>query len=615
MKRTVMSVAIAAILMTASGCVEQRQMGEAEQTDEVRDVSSQSVVMQPVVLPAVAPTEQQASQPASMNSVREERDQASAVSADMKTAIKAVPATLNATRQKSYAAESHIVGSLQPSLLPGYNMVDRENYAHYDDGGVFKVVDEPVSTFSIDVDSGSYANVRRLLNEGRLPPMDAVRAEELINYFDYQYPLADEDGEHSQQPFTVTTEVGPSPWNQQTRLLHIGIRGVDVAASETPPANLVFLVDVSGSMQSPDKIELLKSALKLLVAELNANDRISLVVYAGASGVVLEPVAGNMQAKIMNAIDSLAAGGSTNGGEGIRLAYRMARQAFIEGGINRILLATDGDFNVGTVNFDQLIDLVERERKSGVSLTTLGFGGGNYNDHLMEQLADAGNGNHAYIDTLNEARKVLVEQRQSTLNTIASDVKIQIEFNPDVVSEYRLIGYENRQLEREDFNNDSVDAGEIGAGHTVTALYEVSFVDDAGQRIDPLRYGRPASSRSGAGNDNVLANKDELAFLKIRYKTPGENRSELISKAIPVDMVTEDIAATTDRYRFSAAVAGFAQLLRGGRYLEGYTFTDVLELARDARGDDRFGYRGEFVSMVALAGSLDRVAQRSVSVQ
>jgi len=368
------------------------------------------------------------------------------------------------------ANESQAYIGVAPNIRMPSEPLDRENYKHYKSNPVKLVAEEPVSTFSIDVDTGSYANVRRMLNAGRLPPQDAVRIEEMINYFSYNYRTPD----NLKRPFAVTTEIAPAPWDKGKHLLHIGIKGYEVDRASLPASNLVFLVDVSGSMRSPNKIGLLKSALKMLSRQLSSKDRISLVVYAGASGVVLEPTPGNQHGKIAAALDALQAGGSTNGGAGIRLAYAMAEQAFIKGGVNRVILATDGDFNVGTVNFEALTDLVEEKRKSGIALTTLGFGSGNYNDHLMEQLADKGNGNYAYIDTINEARKVLVDEMGATLLTIAKDVKIQIEFNPTVVSEYRLIGYENRMLNREDFNNDQVDAGEIGAGLLKTFAVTIS---------------------------------------------------------------------------------------------------------------------------------------------
>jgi len=481
--------------------------------------------------------------------------------------------------------------SLQRLRKPG-EPLNRENYAHYDDNSVKLVAEAPVSTFSIDVDTGAYSNVRRMLNNGQLPVEDAVRVEELVNYFSYDYPIP----KNSSEPFAVTTEIGVSPWNPATHLLHIGIKGYDQSSEALPASNLVFLVDVSGSMKSADKLGLLKSALKLLSKQMRSEDSISIVVYAGASGIVLEPVAGNETAKISQALDALSAGGRTNGAAGIRSAYQLAEQSFIKHGINRVILATDGDFNVGTVNFEALKDLIEEKRKSGISLTTLGFGTGNYNDHLMEQLADAGNGNYAYIDTLNEAQKVLVDEMSSTLNTIAKDVKIQLEFNPAVVAEYRLIGYENRALNREDFNNDKVDAGEIGAGHTVTALYEISLVDSKGGYVDPLRYSQAADADSRY--------KDEIALLRLRYKQPDADTSKLIERPVKTADIEHKLDKTSTRFRFSASVAGFGQLLRGGKYTDTYQYDDVLELARNARGRDAFGYRGEFISLVNLAKSL-----------
>ncbi|MFQ5634231.1 MAG: von Willebrand factor type A domain-containing protein [Gammaproteobacteria bacterium] len=473
---------------------------------------------------------------------------------------------------------------------------DRENYAHLDDNPVRLASEHPTSTFSIDVDTGSYANVRRFLTAGSLPAQDAVRVEELINYFSYAYPVPGQ----IETPFAVSTEVATAPWDDGKLLLQIGIKGYEVPAVERKPANLVFLVDVSGSMSSPDKLPLLKNALKMLTRQMTARDRVSMVVYAGASGVVLEPTAGNEHARISRALDRLSSGGSTNGAGGIRLAYDMAEQGRIIGGINRVMLATDGDFNVGTVDFDALIDIVERERNSGTSLTTLGFGTGNYNDRLMEQLADAGNGNHAYIDTLHEARKVLVDQLGSTLQTIAQDVKIQVEFNPGVVAEYRLIGYENRMLRREDFNNDRIDAGEIGAGHTVTALYELSLVGGAARLIDPLRYGE---GRRGAPPPVGDERHDEIAFVRLRYKAPGGGPSRLLEQPVMrADIRPADEAGT--ELKFAAAVAAFGQLLKGGDYLGNYDFDDVVALANAARGDDAYGYRSEFVGLARLARSL-----------
>ena len=502
-----------------------------------------------------------------------------------------------AKMQLSWAAPSKEVGAQPPgqsldALRAASEPPDREQYAHQEDNPVKRAAEQPVSTFSIDVDTGSYANVRRFLNEGRLPPRDAVRVEEMINYFDYDYPLP----ASRQPPFRVSTELAPTPWNPKTLLLAVGIKGYDLPKTQLPPANLVFLIDVSGSMESPDKIGLLKPALKLLVRQLRPEDKIAIAVYAGAAGLVLEPTPGSQKAKIEAALDRLSAGGSTNGGAGIQLAYNLARESFVKNGVNRVILATDGDFNVGTVSFEALKNLVETQRKSGIALTTLGFGTGNYNDQLMEQLADAGNGNYAYIDTLREANKALVEQMSATLLTIAKDVKIQVEFNPAVVEEYRLIGYENRVLRREDFSNDAVDAGDIGAGHTVTALYEIALKGSGGALTEPLRYGKPA--------ENAEARGDEIAFLRLRYKQPDGDVSQLLEWPIRRDQAVQEAKEASERFRFAAAVAGFGQILRGGRYTSSFNYDDVLALARETRGPDPYGYRGEFLTLVGLAKSL-----------
>ncbi len=490
------------------------------------------------------------------------------------------------------------VGQMHDLRYPS-EPLNRENYAHFDDNPVKRAAETPVSTFSIDVDTGAYANVRRFLNQGSLPVKDAVRVEEMINYFSYDYPLPKDQT----RPFSVTTEIAPTPWNKDTVMLRVGLKGYHIAAEKLPPANLVFLVDVSGSMMTPDKLPLLKSGLKLLVQKLRAQDRVSLVVYAGNVGIVLEPTPGDQKAKILAALEGLTAGGSTNGGAGIKLAYAMAEQGFIKHGINRVLLATDGDFNVGTVSFEALKNMVEDKRKTGVSLTTLGFGTGNYNDRLMEQLADVGNGNYAYIDTLNEANKVLVNEMSSTLQTIAKDVKIQIEFNPAVVAEYRLIGYENRALKREDFNNDKIDAGDIGAGHTVTALYEITLAGGKGQKIDPLRYGAEGTP---------TGNREELALLRLRYKLPDSDTSKLIEQPLKTADLQHNSSKTSTDFRFSAAVAAFGQVLRGGQYTGDFSYDDIAKLARDGRGKDDFGYRGEFLTLVNLAKSLsvNQSAQR-----
>ncbi|HQW80536.1 MAG TPA: VWA domain-containing protein [Pseudomonadota bacterium] len=471
--------------------------------------------------------------------------------------------------------------------------INRENYADHDDNAVMRVAEQPVSTFSIDVDTGSYTNVRRMLNDGQLPPRDAVRAEEFINYFDYAYaPPVDR-----KTPFAVHTEVAPTPWNARHQLMLVGIKGYEIAASEIPAANIVFLIDSSGSMESPDKIGLLKQSFMAMVPRLREQDRISIVVYAGSAGLVLPPTSGAEHETILAAFDRLSAGGSTNGAAGIELAYQQAKRAYIEGGVNRVILATDGDFNVGTVDMEALKTLVAEQRRSGVSLTTLGFGQGNYNDELSEQLADIGNGNHAYIDTLNEGHKVLVEEMSSTLFTIAKDVKIQVEFNPAVVSEYRLIGYENRMLAREDFNNDAIDAGEIGAGHDVTAIYEVVLAGSGAESVDPLRYG---------ANATIKHSGDELAFVKLRYKQPDADTSTLIERPIKLSEMAKE---ASPRLQFAAAVAAFADRLRGGEHLGQFDLAQIAKLANAARNDDRFGYQREFVDLVNRAQALSGEAQ------
>lgn len=511
------------------------------------------------------------------------RDEAKAPEAAAVPELQSVPVQAQGAMLKRMAMPAPM--AMHDAVAMEYRAEPREQYQNLPDNPVHSVAETPVSTFSVDVDTGSYANVRRFLNQGQLPPEGAVRLEEMVNYFPYDYPLPS-DG----SPFGVTTEVAATPWNPNTRLLRVGIKASERAVAELAPANLVFLVDVSGSMDRREGLPLVKSTLKLLVDQLRDQDRVSLVVYAGESRVVLKPTSGRDKAKIRNAIEQLTAGGSTAGASGIELAYQMAREGFIDQGINRILLATDGDFNVGISDFDSLKQMAVDQRKSGVSLTTLGFGVDNYNEHLMEQLADAGDGNYAYIDNLREARKVLVEQLSSTLAVVARDVKLQVEFNPAQVSEYRLLGYENRALKREDFSNDKVDAGEIGAGHTVTALYEIVPKGSKGW-LEPLRY---TQAKTGDGNAT------ELAMLRVRYKPAAGGSSRLIEHPIKSAQHTP-----SDDLRFSAAVAAFAQQLKGdGRYTGSMSLKDTAALARSARGVDPYGLRNEFVQLVELAQSL-----------
>ena len=474
-----------------------------------------------------------------------------------------------------------------------------ERYSDLDEAGIFTVADAPVSTFSIDVDTGAYSNVRRMLNAGYLPPEDAVRIEELINYFDYAYEAAP-DSDH---PFSINTAVTRTPWNENTYLLQVGLKGFEPPAAERPASNLVFLVDVSGSMEPQDKLPLVKSALRLLVKELGPDDTVALVTYAGESGVALEPTSGADKSTILAAIDNLGAGGSTNGAGGIVDAYALAEQAMIEGGANRVILATDGDFNVGIVDQQQLEELIEAKRKSGIALTTLGVGDGNYNEPVLEQLADLGNGNYAYLDTLREAQKVLVKEMGSTLFTIAKDVKIQIEFNPEIVAEYRLIGYENRLLEREDFNNDRIDAGEIGAGHTVTALYEITLVGSDGRMVDPLHF-QPDDTNETANDGDEPNLAEDFAFLRLRYKLPEEQASRLIEQTLPGTMLARVDGPDADIAR-AAAVAAFGQLLRGGNHAGTFEYEDVIALAESV--DDRDGGDwDEFIDLVQLAEALQQ---------
>ena len=476
-------------------------------------------------------------------------------------------------------------------------IMDTENYQHTPVNPIKQAALEPVSTFSIDVDTGSYTNTRRMLTqENRLPPQDAVRAEEFINYFDYGY----KQPANRAQPFSVTTELGAAPWNAKHELLLIGLKGFEMQKSEIPAANIVFLIDVSGSMDEPNKLPLVKASITQMVERLSARDCVSIVVYAGAAGLVLEATPGNQHDKILAALEQLSAGGATNGGEGIELAYKLASANKIPGGVNRIILASDGDFNVGQFNQDKLKEFIAGQRKSGVSFSTLGFGASNYNDAMAEQLADVGNGKYAYIDSLDEARRVLGREIAGSLYTIAGDVKIQIEFNPSLVSEYRLIGYDNRMLAREDFNNDKIDAGDIGAGHTVTALYEITRVGAGGEAIDPLRY---APKTPGPGGK-------ELAFLKLRYKLPNQSESVLITQAI--------IPRSQSSYRlqYAAMVAAFAEHLQGGKYLGKFGLSQIEQALSKVEQSEK----AELLSLIAIAKQIETpvsptpIAQAQISV-
>lgn len=468
--------------------------------------------------------------------------------------------------------------------------------------GVLSVADHPISTFSVDVDTASYAFVRRNLVGGRLPPRESVRVEELINYFPYAYPSP----LGRAQPFRVTTTVMPSPWSTGNQLLHIAIRGYDISRSERPRANLVLLIDTSGSMQPGDRLPLLQQGFRLFAQQLRDDDRVAIVTYAGQAQTALEPTAGQDKHKIVEAIDRLRASGSTAGGEGMRRAYALAERHFDKEAVNRVILATDGDFNVGITDPKELERFIAEKRKTGIYLSIFGVGIGNLNDALMQRLAQAGNGNAAHIDSLLEARKALSDELASTLFPIADDVKVQVEFNPAQVAEYRLLGYETRMLRREDFKDDKVDAGDIGAGHTVTAIYEITPIAARQRRIDPLRYqaerNRVAPSAAGRA--------DELAFVKLRYKLPGESTSRLMDQPV---RAADAVASITDAHaeqRFAVAVAAFAQRLRGESPVDGFTFANIAELANSSRGADPEGYRAEFVRLVRMAETMGAVAQR-----
>jgi len=440
------------------------------------------------------------------------------------------------------------------------------------------------------VDTASYANVRRFLNDGALPPADAVRIEELINYFHFSYPQP-----KSGEPFSVTTEVAACPWNSRHRVALVGLQTRAIESEGTPPRNLVFLLDVSGSMDQPDKLPLVKTAMRMLTDTLTANDRVAIVVYAGASGLALGSTPGDRKVAIKQAIAELSAGGSTNGAEGIRLAYDTAAEHFIKGGINRVILATDGDFNVGVTNQGDLTRLIENERSRGIFLSVLGVGTGNLKDSTMEKLADRGNGNYAYLDSVMEARRVLIAEAGATLVTVAKDVKIQVEFNPKAVGAYRLIGYENRLLANEDFNNDKKDAGEIGAGHAVTALYEIVPPGEEldSPSVDPLKYQRPPAA--------TVSSSDELMTVKLRYKAPDADASKLMSVA-----VANRIGQPSSNLGFAAAVAQFGFLLRKSEHKGQATWASARALAQQHRGEDLEGYRAEFLRLIDLASTLDR---------
>lgn len=492
----------------------------------------------------------------------------------------------SAKLKRSPAPVAGLVASVSDDGLRAIE--DRERFASEDANPLKITSEEPVSTFSIDVDTASYAYSRAAIMDGYLPNPDAVRIEEMVNYFPYDYRAPDQ----GEAPFATSVAVFQTPWNQHTKLIHIGIQGQKPAVEDRPPLDLVFLIDTSGSMHDSNKLPLLKQSFRLLLSRLNPEDRVSIVTYAGSSGVVLAPTAADDDSAILAALDRLEAGGSTAGQAGLQLAYAQAEKMHEEGRVGRILLATDGDFNVGISDPEDLKTYVEQKRDSGTYLSVLGFGRGNYNDALMQALAQNGNGTASYIDTLSEAQKVLVDQVSGALFPIANDVKIQIEFNPTQIAEYRLIGYETRALAREDFNNEQVDAGDIGAGHTVTAIYEITPVGSPAVMADPLRY---------QDTPEAVTRDTEIAFLKLRYKEPGQDASTLLTTPI-----TGSEAPASAEPGFSAAIAGFGQLLRGSKYLGNWSYADAIKLANANKGEDQFGYRAEAITLMRLADSLSK---------
>ncbi|WP_410001049.1 von Willebrand factor type A domain-containing protein [Vannielia litorea] len=535
-----------------------------------------------------------------------EADAMADVAAEPAPAPSVAPRTATVARKRSAtagAAKDGTLGRIAGTFAPprpdegtvAHPAPDTEAYPEAESNPVKVASEEPVSTFSIDVDTASYSVVRSSLNAGQMPPADAVRVEEMVNYFPYAYAAPEAD---DPAPFKPTVVVSETPWNPDTQLVTVAIQGEMPVVEDRPPLNLVFLVDSSGSMSDANKLPLLKQSLRLMLPELRPEDQVAIVAYAGSSGLVLPPTPAGDRAKILAALDNIGAGGSTAGAAGLEQAYAVAEEMTEEGEISRVLLATDGDFNVGFSSPDEMKDFIEEKRESGTFLSVLGFGRGNLNDALMQSLAQNGNGQAAYIDTLNEARKVLVDQLTGALFPIASDVKIQVEFNPAEVAEYRLIGYETRALKREDFNNDRVDAGEIGAGHSVTAIYEVTHVGSPAVLNDPLRYGSADASVAPAQGEQ---DNPELAFLRMRWKEPGKSESELLE--LPI---TEGMGDATSETRFAAAIAGFGQLLKGSDYLGDWSYAEAIELANGAKGEDEFGYRAEAVNLMRLAESLSR---------
>lgn len=613
------------------------QMRKAEESARIKLESREPVPMAKPVPEAkkaqFGAMAQSAPQEMLKNFAKDDRA-ADKVAAPMKEKAMAVPAVPPAPAPSFNAATSSVIGNVaggasmrmiapapgvvvQPMPVPpsdavivnSYQDEGRDQFEHVKVNPMKVAKEEPVSTFSIDVDTSSYSFMRASLNNNVLPQKDSVRIEELVNYFPYEY----ETPKDKETPFKSNVSVMPTPWNNKTKLIHIGIKGYQIDQKEKPKANLVFLVDTSGSMNAPNKLPLLKNSLKMLVDSLKPEDTVAIVTYAGSAGVALEPTSVKDKAKILSSIDTFNAGGSTAGAEGIRQAYQLAEKNFDKSGVNRVILATDGDFNVGITNPEELKSFVERQRSTGIFLSVLGFGQGNYNDAMMQKLAQNGNGVAAYIDSLSEARKILVDEASSTLFTIAKDVKIQVEFNPAKVAEYRLIGYETRMLNREDFNNDKVDAGDIGAGHTVTALYEITPAGSDAKLVDDLRYSQKKEAEKPTDKSPDANTSDEYAFVKIRYKQPDGDTSKLITTPVDSKVEFKELASAPQEARFATAVAAYGQLLKGDPYTQSFSFDDVINLAQGAKGSDNYGYRAEFINLVRLAANAPKLQPQQIN--
>ena len=510
----------------------------------------------------------------------------------------AAPAVLARAKTLGYAPQTRELARMAPLPLPAPmalpTQVQADRFPDQAPNGVTLVAEQPVSTFSVDVDTASYAVVRRMLSSGAMPPPAAVRVEEMVNYFPYKYATPSKRSE----PFGVTTEVMPSPWNADNKLVHIAVRGYDIAHAERPRANVVLLIDVSGSMGPADRLPLLKRGFRLFASQLREQDSVSIVTYANGTAVALEPTSGKDKDKIIAAIDALGAGGGTAGADGLQRAYEMAQRQFDQKAVNRIILATDGDFNVGMRDPRELERFIADKRKTGIYLSIFGVGTGNLNDALIQRLTQSGNGNAAYIDSLLEARKAMSEEMGSTMFPIANDVKVQVEFNPAQVAAYRLVGYETRALQRQDFKDDKIDAGDMGAGHSVTAIYEITPASAAAKVVDPLRYGAAKPVAAGAG--------DELCFVKLRYKLPGESASRLTQQVVRASAARKSMQAVPEEQRFAVAVAAFGQRLRGESHVANFSYSDIAALADSARGADSEGYRAEFVRLVRLTESMNK---------